>query len=310
MTNSSTPPARVGLIGLGLMGRGIGHSLLRRGHALSILAHRRREVAEELVAAGANEVGSAAELAQACEVVVLCVSSAAATEQCLFGPGGVIESGRSGLLVIESSTLTPADALAFSARLKEQGMDLVDAPVTRGPREAMEGRLNALIGGDERAVQRALPVLSAFCERSFVLGDTGSGYAAKLVSNFIAFSNLVAVAEGMATAVQAGLHLPTLLDAMAVSGSQNRVLDGLTPWLRGATSPRSLATLTTAHKDLSYYLDFARSLGTQGAHAEAVKQALQGAMDAGMANEFTPAYLELVATRMGVNLDAARHASG
>jgi len=306
MTTSLSEPVRVGLIGLGLMGRGIGHSLLRRGHALSVLAHRRREVADELVAAGAREAGSACDLAQGCDVVVLCVSSAAASEQCLFGPRGVTDSGRRGLLVIESSTLTPSAAADFSMRLKPHGIDWVDAPVTRGPREAMEGRLNALVGGDAQAVQRALPVLSAFCERSFVLGDTGSGYAAKLVSNFIAFSNLVAVAEGMATAVQAGLNLPTLLEVMAVSGSQNRVLDGLTPWLCGAAGPRSLATLATACKDVTYYAEFASSLGTQGAHADAVQQALQGAVDAGKADEFTPAYLQWVATRLGVDLDAAR----
>lgn len=297
-------------MGLGLMGRGIGHSLLRAGHTLSIMAHRRREVADELVAAGATELPHAQALAACCDAIVLCVSSAEAAQQCLLGARSVLAGARAGLLVIESSTLRPDVAAALATPLGAAGVQFVDAPVTRGPREAMEGKLNALVGGAPDAVASALPLLAAYCERSFVMGPLGSGYAAKLVNNYLAFSNLVALGEAVRTAVAAGLALPTLLDAIAVSGGQNRVLDGLAPWLRTGAPPRSRVTLATAHKDVQYFHAFAQSLGTSGEASQQALQSLASALQAGLADSFTPAYLEHMASVCGVDLALARQAQG
>ena len=108
---------RVGLIGLGLMGRGLGLSLLRAGRRLGMVAHRRRETAIELLKAGAWEAGSAAELAAQCEVIVLCLPSQEAAEAVLFGPASLTQGGRGGLLVIESSTLVPEVGIDFERRL-------------------------------------------------------------------------------------------------------------------------------------------------------------------------------------------------
>ena len=292
------------------MGRGMGHSLLRAGHPLGILAHRRREVADELVAAGAWEAGSPQDLAAACDAVIVCVSSVEASQACLVGTNGVLASGRPGLLVIECSTLMPAAAEDLARRLKAAQIDFVDAPVTRGPREAMEGRLNALVGGDPAAAERAQAVLGAFCERCFVMGGVGSGYAAKLVSNYLAFNNLVAIAEAMTTAVRAGLPLATLLEAIGVSGGQNRVLDGLTPWLVAGTETRSRVTIATAHKDVRYFHDFARTLGTAGDASAQVLQALTQAVERGLGDSFTPAYLAQVASSCGVDLTQGQRSQG
>jgi 3-hydroxyisobutyrate dehydrogenase-like beta-hydroxyacid dehydrogenase len=306
----TTHSIRIGLIGLGLMGRGIGHSLLRAGHLLGIVPYRRREVADELVAAGAWEASSPCELASLCDVVVLCVSSVEASKECILGESGVIASRQVGLLIIESSTLLPAVAVEIASRLAAAQMDFVDAPVTRGPREAMEGRLNALVGGEPLAVARAQQVLAAFCERSFVMGGVGSGYAAKLINNFLAFNNLVAIAEAMTTAVEAGLSLPTLLEAIAVSGGQNRVLDGLAPWLISCGETRSRVTIATAHKDVQYFHDFSRELGTGGPASEQVLRALTDAMGHGLAAEFTPAFVQHVASSAGVDLARGRQSQG
>lgn len=280
----------------------MGHSLLRAGHTLGILAHRRREVADELVAGGAWEARSPSDLAAACDAVVVCVPSVEASRACLVGANGVLAGGRSGLLVIECSTLMPAVAEDLADRLKPAHIDFVDAPVTRGPREAMEGRLNALAGGDPVAVERAQAVLGAFCERCFRMGGVGSGYAAKLVNNYLAFSNLVAIAEAMTTAVRAGLPLATLLDAIGLSGGQNRVLDGLAPWLVAGTETRSRVTIATAQKDVRYFHEFASTLGTAGDASAQVLRALTQAVERGLGDSFTPAYLAEVASRCGVEL--------
>lgn len=286
---------RIGLVGLGLMGRGIGLSLLRAGYALGILAHRSRDTAEELLRAGAWEASSASELADRSDVLVLCLPSLEAVEHVLFGAEGVTASRRNQLLIVESSTLTPGAAVDFAGRLEANGIAFVDAPVTRGPKEAAAGQLNALVGGRPDAVRRAAPVLEAFCERIFLLGPLGHGYAAKLVNNFLGFSNLVAVAEAMSTASRAGLDLPTLMQALAASGGQSRVLDGLAPVITGTGSSRSQVTLRTAHKDADYYHRFARTLGTAGPVADGLVERLSEALRAGLADRYTPDYLALVA---------------
>jgi len=286
-----------GLIGLGLMGRGMGLSLLRAGHTLHLVAHRKRDIAQELLAAGAHEAATPQALAAACEAIVLCLPSVETTEAVLFGPQGIVWGAPPGLLVIECSTLLREAGRSFAQRLAAAGVDFVDAPVTRGPTEAVAGRLNALVGGAPAAVERALPVLQAFCERTFRFGASGQGYAAKLVNNFLAFNNLVAIAEAMHTAQSAGLNTQELLAAIAVSGGQNRVLDGLAPWLTGAGESRSRVTLATAHKDVQYYARLAESLATLGPVAQQVERSLAQALHNGLGEQFTPEYLRHISHR-------------
>jgi 3-hydroxyisobutyrate dehydrogenase-like beta-hydroxyacid dehydrogenase len=303
MPNQTPLPApSVGLIGLGLMGRGMGLSLRRAGHSLGIVAHRRRETAQELIGAGAWEAADAQALAKGCDAIVLCLPSREAVEAVLFGPQGIAAAGKPGLLIIECSTLTPVAARDFAQRLAPIGIAFVDAPLTRGPNEALQGKLNTLVGGDAAAVQRALPVLAAFCEKSFAFGATGNGYAAKLISNFLAFSNLVAVAEAMGTAAKAGLDMATLMQAIGVSGGQSRVLDGLSGWLVDGSPSRSKVTLATAHKDVDYYLQQARALGSAGPFAEEVLRRLTDGLAVGLGEQFTPHYLQHVAQLAGASL--------
>jgi 3-hydroxyisobutyrate dehydrogenase-like beta-hydroxyacid dehydrogenase len=299
-TDSSLPKPRVGLIGLGLMGRGMGLSLLRRGFALGIVAHTRRETAQELLAAGAWEAASPSALAAGCDELVLCLPSIEATRRVLFGDNGVTQSGRPGLLVIECSTLMPQAARDFQAELAEYHIAFVDAPVTRGPREALAGTLNALVGGEPEAVERAVPVLQAFCEQVFRLGACGQGYAAKLISNFLAFSNLAAVAEGMATAGRAGIDPAVLMQALAVSGAQSRVLDGLAPVIAGTGESRSRVTVTTAQKDVAYYAEFAAAMGTAGPVSATTAACYAQAVAMGLGDQFTPGYLRHVAESLSL----------
>lgn len=295
----------IGLIGIGMMGRGIGHSLLRAGRSLSILANKRREAAEELVALGATEAASAADMAPEAEAIILCLPSEAAVRGVLFGPSGLAATARPGLLVLECSTLTPAVGRDFSERLARIGVSFVDAPVTGGPTEAMQGRLNALVGGDG-APQAAEAILAAFCKQTFRFAGAGNGYGAKLISNFLAFNNLVAIAEAMTTAHRAGMDLDTLLAAIEGGGGQNRCLTGLGPWLSGRGESRSRVKLETAAKDVGYYCLLAQELGTLGPVAEQVRGRLQQGVAEGLGGELTPQYISHVAAAAGVRLPVSR----
>lgn len=217
----------------------------------------------------------------------------------------MLDAAREGLHVLECSTLTPAAGQRLQALAKQRGVCLVDAPLTGGPREALEGRLHALVGGerDEDAAFVA-PVLAAFCQRQHRFAGVGQGYAAKLVNNLLAFANLTAVAEAMTTAVRAGLDLHTLTQAIEVSGGQSRCLSGLAPWLAGHGESRSIVNLRTAAKDVAYFCQFASGLGTLGPLASQVHACLADALAEGLGEALTPRYLQHVAGREGVVLPA------
>lgn len=292
----------VGLVGLGLMGRGMGLSLLRAGHRLHVLAHRRREVIAELVAAGAVETATRAELASACDVVVLCLPGEVAVRSVLFDEQGFAAAARPGSLVIDCSTLTPAAGRAIAKSLADAQLAFVDAPVTGGPNEALAGRLHALTGGGNADnVARAWTVLSAFCDQHYAFGGPGQGYAAKLINNFLAFNNLVAVAEAIATARSADLDLAMLLPAIANGGGQNRCLGGLENWLLGRGPSRSLVTIDTAAKDVDYYCRFAAELGTSGPVAAQVCERLATGVQQGIGADLTPHYISHIARQSNAN---------
>lgn len=301
MTGST--PRTVGLIGLGLMGRGMGLSLLRAGFELTVLAHRQRTVADELLAAGAREAATPRAVAEASDVVVLCLPGQDAVHEVLLGPQGLVAGACAGLHVLECSTLTPDACVRLHRAAKAHGVRVVDAPLTGGPREAVEARLHALVGGESDADAAVVaPVLAAFCQRQHRFPGVGQGYAAKLVNNLLAFANLTAVAEAMTVAAKAGLDIETLTGAIECSGGQSRCLNGLAPWLSGHGESRSIVTLRTAAKDVGYFCQFAGALGALGPVASQVNSRLADALAEGLGDALTPRYVQLVAAREGVTL--------
>jgi 3-hydroxyisobutyrate dehydrogenase-like beta-hydroxyacid dehydrogenase len=285
------------------MGRGIGTSLLRAGFPLTVVPNRQRHVADELISLGATQVDSPMQGAGGSDVVVTSLPSAEAVRDVLFGREGVSQAGRGGLLVIECSTLRPADAKEFGTALAERGAAFVDAPVTRGPNEALQGKLNALLGANtEEHSNAASVVLSAFCESIFRMGPVGSGYAAKLVNNFLAFSALAALSEAMATASKGGLDLTNLLEAISVSGGQSRAVTSMKPWITKGQPALSIITVATACKDVAYYLQHAESLQTAGPVTRTVHQQLEQAVAAGLGDALTTAYLSFATDTLGARV--------
>ncbi|BCN38225.1 tartronate semialdehyde reductase [Alicycliphilus denitrificans] len=294
---------RIGLIGLGLMGRGMGHSLLRTGHPLCVLPHRRQDVACELEELGAEVADSVADLARRVDMLVTCLPSQAAVQEVLLGAEGVATHGRAGLLVVECSTLTSTAAHALAGPLRARDIGFVDAPLTGGPNEALAGQLVALIGGDIPAeVERAQALLGNFCRQSFRFPGTGQGYAAKLINNFLAFSQLAAIAEALPTAVKAGLEMDTLLAMIQQSGGQSRCLAGLQPWLTGRGESRSRVTLATAAKDVDAYWQLAASVGNAGPVADSVRERFRQSLADGLGDSLTPCYISHQACKVGTQI--------
>ena len=262
MSNSETP-RRIGLIGLGLMGRPMGMNLLKAGHKLTVW-NRTASRARELVAAGAKLATTPREAAAGAEILLTMVSDPPALEEVLWGHEGKNDGAlgglRAGSIYIDSSTVSPALARKIAAACAERQVRFLDAPVTGGDWGAREGNLVFMIGGDAATLKEAEPILGVMGKKWFHLGPNGAGQTIKLAMNGILALQVDAMAEALALVTRAGLQGEQLIEVMQASMARSGVLDVKSPLMvKGDFKPSF--PLRLMHKDLGLMLDLANQLG-------------------------------------------------
>ena len=256
---SAATPQKIGLIGLGLMGRPMGMNLLKAGHALTVW-NRTASRADELVAAGAKRAKSPEEVAAASDFLITMVSDPPALEEVLWGPAGAIQALKRGAVYIDSSTISPALARKIAAACAERGARFLDAPVTGGDWGAKKGELLFMVGGDADTLKEAEPVLAVMGKKIFHLGPHGAGQTIKLAMNLILALQVDALAEALALVTRAGLEGEKLVEVLQSSMARSGVLDIKAPnLLKGEYLPSF--PLRLMHKDLGLALDLANQLG-------------------------------------------------
>src|SRR5262245_62092096 len=160
----TTPKQHIGLIGAGLMGHGIASNLVKHGHPLTVLEHPGNQPLDALKAAGARTLPSAKALAREVDVVVLCVTGSPPVEAVPGRDDGVLAGLRRGAVVIDCSTAVPSSTERMAQAVHAAGGRFLDAPMTRTPKEAAEGRLNLLVGGEAALFEACRPILACFAE--------------------------------------------------------------------------------------------------------------------------------------------------
>ncbi len=257
------PGSKVGLIGLGLMGRPMGLNLLKAGYGLTVW-NRTASRAESLVAAGANLASSPQEVAAASDVLITIVSDPPALEGVLWGGSGqgagALASLRPGSIYIDSSTVSPVLARKIAAACAERQISFLDAPVTGGTWGAEKGELVFMVGGDAQVLKRAEPVFSVMGKRWFHLGPNGAGQTIKLAMNLILALQVDALAEALALVTAAGLQGEKLVEVLQSSMARAAVLDVKAPLLLKGEYPPSFP-LRLMHKDMGLALDLAKDAG-------------------------------------------------
>jgi 3-hydroxyisobutyrate dehydrogenase-like beta-hydroxyacid dehydrogenase len=180
---------RVGLIGVGLMGHGIGRNILAKGFELVVMAHRNRAPVDDLIAKGATERTSALALAREADMVILCVTGTPQIEQLVYGEQGLMGAVRDGFVVADCSTAEPDSTVRIAADVEAKGGHFVDTPLTRTPKDAEAGKLGVMTGGPDEVLARIRPVLDCFADTIVHAGGVGSAHRLKLINNFIAIRN-------------------------------------------------------------------------------------------------------------------------
>ena len=205
---------KLGYIGIGLMGTPMVLRLLEAGYAVTVW-NRSQEKLAPVLAKGAKQAGCAADVARAADIVMMCVTDQRAAEVVLFGPKGIAEGGAKGKLVIDFSSIAPDSAKSHAARLEaEQGMGLVDAPVSGGVAGAEKGTLAIMAGGKADEVERARPVVACLSSRFTRMGESGAGQATKLCNQIIVGCLFPVLAEAIRVAESAGVDASQLPEAL------------------------------------------------------------------------------------------------
>lgn len=209
--------SRIGFIGLGVMGGGMVRNLLRKGFLPQVFA-RNPQVAQAFVEAGALRNGSPAEVGRNSDLVFLCLSDDDAVEQVLFGPDGLAGGLIAGSVVVDTSTIAASSTRVFGKRLQEQGVTLLDAPVSGGQQGAESGTLAAMVGGPRDTVEACRPVMQAFCKAITHVGDLGAGQTVKACNQVAVAGAMLGVADAMALARAQGVD-PAVMREVLLAGT-------------------------------------------------------------------------------------------
>lgn len=283
---------RIGFIGAsGMMGHGMAKNLLAKGHPLALTVHRNADRVADLLAAGAQQLPNAKALAEASDVVVLCVTGSPQVEMAFGGAQGLLAGAAKGLVVIDCSTSEPDSTARLRESCAAQGVKLIDAPLARTPVEAEAGKLNVMVGADAADFAATEPVLRCFAENVFHVGGPGAGHIIKLLNNFIAQAMCTSIAEAFAVGQRAGVDLGQLVKLVSAGLVNSGIFQIMARTLQGELDGMKFE-LNNARKDVRYYTHLAEGLGAPSVVGEAVHQSLVLACALGHGEKFVPSLVE------------------
>jgi 3-hydroxyisobutyrate dehydrogenase-like beta-hydroxyacid dehydrogenase len=304
MNDSATTTAleHIGFIGAGLMGHGIAKNIVEKGYGLTVMGRRNRGPIEDLLARGATEATTPAEIAARSTIVFLCVTGSADVETLVRGPSGLKTALRPGSIVVDCSTSDPTSTVALAAELAEIDVSFVDAPLSRTPKEAWAGTLDVMIGATDAVFARLQPVLQTWAGRIVHIGGPGDGHRMKLLNNFLSLGYAALYAEALALSAKVGIT-PDRFDKVIRDGRMDCAFyQTFMQWILDGNRDAHKFTLGNAFKDLRYLESMADSAQIANPVGNAVKNAFAMAVAAGGAEEFVPMLPAFVGKTNGVDL--------
>ena len=214
---------KVGFIGLGIMGKPMALNLVKAGYSLVVSDKNR--ASDELAEAGATVLSGNKEIAEQCDIIITMLPDSPEVEEVVLGEGGVIEGIKEGSLFIDMSTIAPSTAKSVYEKMQEKGVEALDAPVSGGQVGAESGTVSFMVGGSEKAFQRALPLLEVMGKNVVRIGEAGAGQTTKACNQIIVGMTIQAVAEAFTLAKKAGIDLGKMREALLGGFAQSRILD-------------------------------------------------------------------------------------
>lgn len=291
---------RVGLIGVGLMGHGIGKNILAKGYHLTVMAHKNRGPVDDLVSKGAHERNNPLGVAKESDLVILCVTGTPQVEQLMYGEYGLMGAVREGLVIADCSTAEPHSTRKIAADVEAKGGYFVDTPMTRTPKEAEAGKLGLMTGGPDEVIARIKPVLECFADTIIHAGAVGTAHQLKLINNFLSITHAAVAAEAITVAAKAGVDMASLRDIVMAGGAASVMFGRLINVPLSDDDSHAQFAIRNARKDLRYYTNMTEHLPVTSFLGETAHQLTVMADNMGYGERFLPRLIDVMMTVNGV----------
>ena len=282
---------QIGFIGLGIMGKPMAMNLITAGFTLTVF-NRTATKCSPLVEAGAVAVSSPREVAERSDVIVIVVSDTTDVEAVLFGDEGISAGLKPGQIVIDMSSISPAETERFATRLRDKRVEMLDAPVTGGEKGAIEGTLAIMVGGNPETFTSCLPIFEAMGKTIVYAGQSGSGQKTKLVNQILCAQHIVAMADGLRFAREAGLEPETTLKVVSGGAAGSWMLSNLAPRiLENDFAPGFRIRLQ--HKDLRLVCEALKDMRGSYPATELAYRLFTEAVENGLGDQGTQGFINL-----------------
>lgn len=281
---SETQPV-IGFIGLGLMGSAMVSCLQDNGYKLVVMANRSREAVDAACARGATEVTSPREVAEASDIIMLCMDTSQSVEGRMRGNDGIIAGLSSGKIVIDFGTSLPASTRQLAQEVAAKGAQMLDAPLGRTPQHAKDGLLNIMTAGDKEAFDNAKPVLDVVGENVFYLGGSGAGHVMKLLNNAMSMTGASMMAEIYAVADKAGVSRQDVYNVMSSGPNHSGMMDMVSAYALEDDPTKLAFAIKNGSKDIGYYQQMLSDSGITNTIAKGAIEEMSAAIENGMGDE-------------------------
>src|SRR5947207_3806848 len=276
--------AKLGFLGLGIMGYPMARNLLRAGHEVAVWsntaakAHELAKTEKGVFCESPKQVGAAA------DCIFLCVGDTEMAKEVILGKDGIAEGAKSGAVIADASTVSPSESRKIGAALAKKGIRYLDVPCTGSKPGAEGGTLTFMIGGDQKIYEQIKPYMEIMGKRFYHCGGPGMGLHAKLSQNLVLSNIIQAFNEAIVLSTKAGVEPQLMLDILANSAAKCGLIEFKAPYVldRNFTPQFSLKWM---HKDVGLILDTGKELNVPLPLTSLTRQLFQAAISNGQAEE-------------------------
>ena len=290
----------VGFIGVGNMGNPMAYNVLKAGFPM-LVYDKNPQAMENLLQAGAKGAASIQDVVTQSDITLTSLPASPDVEAVYLQSGGLVDSARPGAILIDLSSVLPSTPRKIEPRAKERGVHFLEAPVSGGVSGARAATLAIMVGGDPQVLERARPVLRAIGPNIFHVGPVGSGNTVKAINNMMASVNALAMMEGLALGVKAGLDPMIIYEVVKASSGASKALDRIP----NALLPRKFEPgfkVQLMNKDLDTFTTIAKELHVPVSFANIAQQYQQAAMAAGLSEHDTSVAMMIIERLAGIEL--------
>jgi 2-hydroxy-3-oxopropionate reductase len=291
---------KIGYIGLGIMGKSIARNIIKAGFPV-VVHNRSRAAVQELVAEGAGEAFSPAEVAARSDIVFTNLPDSPDVEKVVLGPEGIVETAREGQVYVDNSTIKPTVARLIASRLIEKGMQALDAPVSGGDIGARDATLTIMVGGSASALEMAMPVFKAIGRTVTHVGKAGAGQVAKAANQIMVAAQMAAMGELLIFSQKAGVDPQKVVSAIKDGAAKCWTLDVKPPRLFSGNRKPGFKAYMQA-KDMNIVLETAREYGVPLPATAENSQLFEAMIQMGMGELDNSAVIGVIESLAGVRL--------